>query len=155
MAKEPEFDVGAAHQYFSTDCFSKAWDLIEKTDRTPEEDEEMIRLNQASIWHWTQRDDCTPTNLSVGYWQASRVYAILRQVDNARRYGQLCLDASQGEDVPPFYLGYAYEALARAEMVAGDSVATEGYRELAQEAAGKIADADEKKWLLDDLDTIT
>jgi hypothetical protein len=154
MAKEPEFDLTAAHQYFSTDCFNKAWDLIDKADRTPEEDEEMIRLNQASIWHWTQREDCTATNLSVGYWQASRVYAILGQVDNARRYGQLCLDASQADDVPPFYLGYAFEALARAEMVAGDSLATEQYRELAQEAAGKIADADEKKWLLDDLDTI-
>ena len=154
MAKEPEFDLTAAHQYFSTDCFNKAWDLIDKADRTPEEDEEMIRLSQASIWHWTQREDCTPTNLSVGYWQASRVYAVLGQVDNARRYGQLCLDVSQGDDVSPFYLGYAYEALARAEMVAGDSVATEEYRELAQAVAGKIADADEKKWLLDDLDTI-
>ena len=154
MSKKPDFDVNAAHRYFSAQCFNRAWDLIDRADRTPQEDEEMIRLNQASIWHWTQRDDCTPTNMSTGYWQASRIYAILGQVDNARRYGQLCLGASQGEDVPPFYLGYAYEALARAESVAGNRVKTEQYLNKAYKIAEQVGDADSKKWLLDDLGTV-
>jgi hypothetical protein len=154
MADEPNFDLSVAHQHFSSDCFNKAWDLIEKSDRTPEEDEEMIRLSQASIWHWTQREDCTPTNMSVGYWQASRIYAILRQVDNARRYGQLCLETSQGADISPFYLGYAYEALARAEMVAGNRERMASYVSRARETAEKISDPDEKQWLLSDLETI-
>jgi len=154
MSKKPDFDVNAAHRYFSGQCFNKAWDLIDKADRTPQEDEEMIRLSQASIWHWTQREDCTPTHMSTGYWQASRIYAILGQVDNARRYGQLCLDASRGEDVPPFYLGYAYEALARAEAVAGNRAKTDQYLTEARQIAEQVPDADSKKWLLDDLGTI-
>ncbi len=154
MADKPDLDLSTAHQYFSSDCFNKAWDLIEKSDRTPEEDEEMIRLNQTSIWHWTQREDCSPTNMSVGYWQASRIYAVLGQVDNARRYGQLCLEISRGEDVAPFYLGYAYEALGRAEMVGGNREAMASYVGQARETAEKIADADEKQWLLSDLETI-
>jgi len=154
MSKKPDFDVNAAHRYFSAQCFNGAWDLIDKADRTPQEDEEMIRLNQASIWHWTQREDCTPTHMSTGYWQASRIYAILGQVDNARRYGQLCLDASQGEDVPPFYLGYAYEALARTEAVAGNHAKTEQYLNEAQKTAEQVSDPDSKKWLLDDLGTV-
>ena len=117
MAKTPEFDLGAAHRYFAAECFNRAWDLIDKHDRTPEEDEDMIRLNQASLYHWSQREDCTNRNLSVGYWQASRICALLGQADNARRYGELCLRYSQDEEA--FYLGYAYEALARAESVAG------------------------------------
>ena len=36
MAKAPEFDVSAARSYFSARCFNRAWDLIEKTGRTPE-----------------------------------------------------------------------------------------------------------------------
>jgi len=153
--KEPEFDVHAAHRYFSAYCFNAAWDLIDKAERSAEEDEAMLSLSLASTWHWTQREDCTPTNLSVSYWQTSRVYALLRQADNARRYAQLCLQASQGDDVPPFYLGYAYEALARAEAVAGRRQALAEYSRLARGAAERVSEPEDKKQLLADLDTIT
>jgi len=112
------------------------------------EDEEMIRLGLASTWHWTQREDCTQTNLSIGYWQTSRIYAMLGQADNARRYGHLCLAASQAEDVPPFYLGYAYEALARAEAVAGDGEHMEEYLAEAHRVAGTVPDDDARQMLL-------
>ena len=79
---------------------------------------------------------------------------MLRQADNARHYGQLCLKYSQGEDVPPFYLGYAYEALARAESVAGNLMQKEDYIRAARGAADKMKDAEAKKMLLADLDNI-
>ena len=120
MTEEPEFDVVAAHKYFSAECFNRTWGFIEKADRTPEDDEQMLLLTFASQWHWSQREDCASTNVSVGYWQISRVYSLLGQAENARKYGQLSLDALKGETGLPFYFGYAYEALARAEMVAGE-----------------------------------
>ena len=151
---EPEFDLAVAHKYFSGHCFNKAWELLEKTDRTAEEDEQMLRLSLASHWHWTQREDCTPTSVSVAYWQTSRICAVLGQAENAERYGQLCLAISQGDDISPFYLGYAYEALARAEQVAGNQDKMTQYLEEAHRIAETIANDDEKKWLLDDLATI-
>ena len=120
MTKKPDFDIESAHKYFSVQCFNQAWDLIEKQERTPEEDEEMIRLSMAASWHWTRRSDCSEVNKSIGYWQISHIYAILGQADNARRYGQLCLVASHAEDIPPFYLEYSYETLSRAEKAAGN-----------------------------------
>jgi len=153
MAKKPDFDLTAAHKYFSTHCFNKAWDLIGQPSSTPEEDEEMIRLSLASAWHWKQRDDCTQVNLSVSFWQTSRIFSILGQVDNARRYARLCLDASQGEDVAQFYLGYAYEAMARAESLAGDTQ-VEQYLKKARNVAAAMSDSDEKQMLLDDLAAI-
>jgi len=149
---KPEFDTVAAHKYFSAGCFNRAWDLIDKADRTPEEDQAMISLAHASLWHWTQRDDCTRTNRSIGYWQASRIYALLGQADNARRYGQLSLDYSEGAE--PFYIGFAYEALARAESLAGDKAKSEEYLGLAKKLANSVTDAESKKMLLDDLATI-
>jgi len=154
MVGKPEFDLQKAHRFFAAECFNRAWDLIDKTDRTPDEDEQMIQLSLASAWHWTQRDDCTATNLSVAYWQVSRIHAILGQADNARRYGQLCLAVSQAEDVLPFYLGYAYEALARAESVAGNGQQRDAYLAAAREVAGRMPDPDARKALLDDLATI-
>ena len=154
MNKKKDIDIEAAHKYFSVACFNKAWDLIDKTDRTPEEDDQMIRLSMASHWHWTQREDYAPQNASIAYWQLSRIYAILARGEEARKYGLLCLNASQAEDIAAFYLGYAYEALALAEMVSGDTKRAQEYLKEAHSAAGKITDRDEKKLLLGDLSTI-
>lgn len=151
---KPHFDLDAAHEYFSVACFNKAWELLEKSDRSTEEDEQMVRLSMTSHWHWTQREDCAPQNISVSYWQTSRIYAVLEQGENARRYAQKCIEVSQGDDVPPFYLGYAYEALARAAQVIGDQKEMKKYLEEANRVAELIADPEAKKWLLDDLESI-
>lgn len=152
MAKEPEFDVKAAHKHFAAACFNQAWGLIDKTERTPEENEQMIQLNQASLWHWTQRDDCTDQNMSIGYWQTSRIYALLSQADSARRYGLLSLEYSR--ESGPFYIGYAFEALARAEAVAGNDTEKNEYLVKARKLAKTITKPNEKKYLMDDLATI-
>jgi hypothetical protein len=154
MTEGSDFDLEAAHRYFSTQCFNRAWDLIDKPNRTAEEDEDMIHLSMAAAWHWTQRADCTNKNLSISYWQIARIYALLRQAENARYYAQRCLEVSQDEDIPPFYLGYAYEALARAESVKGERAKMKAYISLAQQAAEKVTDMDAHKGLLTDLETI-
>ena len=154
MSKKPEFDVEAAHKYFSAMCYNKAWELIDKTDRTDEENEEMIRLSLTSTWHWTQRDDWTDQNMSISYWQTSRIYSILGNAIDAKRYAELCLDVSQGDEIPPFFLGYAYEALARAEMVAGNQEKVEEYLQEAHKILAVLTDEHETKFLGDDLATI-
>ena len=154
MANKPDFDLDTAHKHFSAACFNKTWDLLDKKDRTAEDDEQMIRLTLASHYHWTQREDYNATKASVAHWQTSRVYTVVGQGKNARRYGKLCLEVSKGEGVGPFYLGYAYEALARAEMVAGNQEKMEKYLESARQAADEVPNADHKQWLLDDLVTI-
>ncbi len=51
MVKEPDFDLQAAHKFFSVTCFNQTWDLMDKAERTAEEDEEMLRLSLASHYH--------------------------------------------------------------------------------------------------------
>lgn len=154
MANSTDFDILAGHRYFSVACFNRTWDLLDKPVRTPAEDEEMLHLAFSSLWHWRQRADCTDINRSVGYWQVSRVYAVWGQGDNARRYAERCLDASRGKEIPPFYLGYAYESLARAEMVAGNKDKMEEYLQIARQVAETVPDAEARKMLQDDLATI-
>jgi len=154
MVKKQDFDLPAAHKYFSAECFNRAWDYIDKPARSTEQADKMLQLSLASLWHWTQREDCTPTNLSIGYWQVSRVYALLRQADNARHYGELCLEASQKDGVEPYFAGAAYEALARSEMVAGNEQEMERYLIQAHQIAASLPDPEEKQQLLKDLATI-
>lgn len=152
MTGTPSFDVTQAHRYFSADCFNKAWELIRKSPRTPAEDEQMIRLSQASLWHWTERADCTRANMAIGFWQAARVYAIVGRADEARRYGRLCLDHSRDES--PFLHAYAFEALARAEQAGGNSSMAAQYRSEALRLSADVADLEERDMILEDLKTI-
>jgi hypothetical protein len=154
MAATLDIDLAKAHRFFSGDCYNRAWGFIDKSNRTPLDDQEMIFLAMASLWHWTQREDCTPTNLSIGYWQLSRVYAVLGQAENARRYARLCLDCSRNGGVAPFYLGYAFEAMARAESVAQNLVEMQKYLEEAQRLAARVNDEADRDQLLADLDTV-
>lgn len=149
MAKAPDIDVPAAHKYFAAHCFNEAWDLIEKPDRTPEDDRLMVALNQASIYHWLQRSDCDNQRLSVGYWQASRIQALLRNAVEARRHAEVCLSFS-GE-LEPFYLGYAHEALARAAHVGGDMVLSGDHKAQAEKLAGAVGKKENRDLLLADL----
>ena len=152
MSDAPAFDLAAAHRHFAARCFNEAWTLIERSDRSAEDDRLMVALNQASIYHWRQRPDCSAANLSVGYWQASRIQALLGQADEARRHAEVCLHHSLG--LAPFYLGYAHEALARAEGLAGRLVAAAQHRQQATDLAARCEADDERQALLDDLATL-
>lgn len=151
MLKTPDFDLRAAHRYFAAQCFNQAWELIEKAERTPEEDETMIRLSQASHYHWTQREEYSPTNRSIALWQLARIYTVLGRPDSARHYAELCLQASQEKGVDAVFMGYAYESLARVEKLAGDKQRAQGYVASALEQAEKAEDEEDRQMLLDDL----
>jgi tetratricopeptide (TPR) repeat protein len=150
----PAFDLEEAHRYFSADCFNKTWDLLDKPVRSPDEEQEMIRMAMAAYFHWTQRKDHTPTHLSVSLWQISRVYSVLNQNWNARHYGQLCLDLSIAHRLPAFYLGYAYEALARVEVNQKDRDKASEYLKLAYELLPHIDELEDRVLLQKDLDAL-
>jgi hypothetical protein len=153
MADTPNFDVQQAHKYFSADCFNKTWDNMEKDGiRSTEENMEMLHTAIASLWHWSQREDVTQKNLSVGYWQVSRVYCLIGQPNNARRYGQLSLEYARG--LSPFFKGYAYETLARAEMISGKRYIMLTHLEKAREMLKQIEEEEDRQLLEKDLETI-
>jgi len=149
--KAPEnVDVRQAHTYFAQECFNLAWDLIEKKEREPEEMDLMIHLAHASLYHWSRRADCTDQNLSIGYWQLSRVYALAGLGDSALKAAETCLAYAQQHGVARIFVGYAHEALARAYAV----VAMIEKQQIHLEQAINIAQAlpdDEKDQLLADL----
>jgi hypothetical protein len=153
MADTPNFDVQQAHKHFSVDCFNKTWDNIDKdSNRSIEENMEMLHTAIASLWHWTQREDVTPKNLSIGYWQVSRVYCLVKQPNNARRYGLLSLQYAK--ELSPFLKGYAYETLARAEMIADKRVIMKEYLAKAHEMLELVDDEEDRQLLAKDLESL-
>lgn len=143
--------IQAVHQHFSATCFNECWNFIDKAQRSPEETEMMLLLANTSFWHWTQRSDATKQHFSVGYWQLSRVHALAGHVDLARTYGERCLSVSEEGALDPFYLGYAYEALARTEQAAGIPAKAKQWLALAFAELEKVQDPESRSYLEADL----
>ena len=67
MADTPNFDIQQAHKYFSARCFNRTWDYMQQGGkRSTEENMALPHTAIASLWHWTQREDISHQNLSVG-----------------------------------------------------------------------------------------
>ena len=102
------------HQSYAKKCFNECWNYIEKEDRSEADNEEMRRLSEVSFYHWSRVKDHTQDNISLGYWQLARVYAISWRSRGAHYYADRCIQVSEQGELDPFYHGYAYEAKARA-----------------------------------------
>jgi hypothetical protein len=153
MSDKPPFNINEAHIYFSAESFKLAWTYIEQVNRrSPDEDLAMLHTAIASLWHWSQRADVSAENLSVGYWQVSRVFNLISQPNNARTHGLLAL--KYAEFLEPFFKAYAYETLARAEMLLGNRVIMTVYLEKAHAMTKLIKNEEDRKLLLKDLESI-
>jgi len=151
MEKDQQEKIIKSHRYFSSYCFNQAWEIIDKSEKTKEDVETMLHLSHASFWHWSQVPDHTPTNLSVGYWQLSRVYALAGKGEEALFYGNRCIQIGLDNHLPPFYIGYGYEGVARAYRVLQNIENAEKNKTIALEYAEQVEEAEEKKYLQDDI----
>ncbi|MEO8888034.1 MAG: hypothetical protein ABI301_01580 [Jatrophihabitantaceae bacterium] len=125
---------------------------MEREDRTPEDDDRMLNAAHASRYHWGEVG--APANLARGDWQVSRVYALLGRPEPCIYHAQRVLDVCQRHGIGDWDLGFAYEALARAQAVAGDAAAARAYTEQALAVAQDIAEDEDRELLLGDLETI-
>ncbi len=113
----------------------------------------MIQLNQASLWHWSQRSDVGDRQRSIGYWQASRIRPLLGHGVEAVRYAKLCLDHSNA--LAPFYRAYAHEAMARrAASVFGDAAACKAHAMQARVWVQAIEEPEDRDRVVADLATL-
>lgn len=132
--------------------FNGTWTLMEKENRTREEDDAMIHMAHASAHHWRQIGQ--PQNLARGEWQCSRVYAVLRRAEPCLHHARRVLELCQEHGLRDLDLAFAYEALARGHAIAGDAGQARECTEQALAAAEDIAEADDRELLVTDLETI-
>lgn len=149
-----KIDTQTAHKFFSANFFNNTWTFIDKETRTDIENEDMILHAMGSLLHWKLRGDATDTNMSISYWQISRVYSLAQNAQEAKHYGHKCLEVSKDGKTPPFYLAYGYEAIALANFVAGDNEEATKNLNLAYKEAENITIADNKSMILVDLDAL-
>ncbi|MGD8565243.1 MAG: hypothetical protein PVF96_02730 [Candidatus Bathyarchaeota archaeon] len=140
------------HRMFAVNCFNLTWSLLDKKDRTKEEDDKMIHTAHASRFHWGEIG--TFLELERGEWQISRVYSVLGRSEPALYHANKCLEICQDNDIGDFDLAFAYEAMARAYAITGNKKECEKNIKLARESVEQIKKKEDKDYFLSELKTI-
>jgi DNA-binding transcriptional MerR regulator len=136
----------------AVDLFNGVWRLLEKEDRSVEDDDRMLHMAHASRYHWGQIG--APVNLSRGEWQCSRVYSVLGRAEPALYHARRGLEICRAHSIGDWDLAYAYESLARAHAVARDKDQARTWTEQALAAAEDIAADEDRELVLTDLEAI-
>ena len=145
-------EAAATERQQAIDLFNGVWRLMEKEDRSTEDDDTMLHMAHASRYHWGQVG--TAANLARGEWQVSRVYTLLGRAEPALHHAHRVLDICQANAIGDWDLAFAYEALARASAVAGDQQQARAWTEQALAAAEDITEDEERQLVLADLESI-
>jgi N-acetylglucosamine kinase-like BadF-type ATPase len=143
----------AQERQVAVDLFNHVWSLLDVPERTRADDDRMLHAAHASRFHWGEVGE--PVNLVRGEWQVSRVYSVLRRPEPALFHARRCLELCEQHGIGDFDLAYAYEALARASLVAGQRGAVDQYIDLARDASQRIAEQDDRDLFLKDLDELS
>jgi DNA-binding transcriptional MerR regulator len=129
--------------------FNRVWELMEKPDRSVVDDDEVLHATHASRHHWGVVG--TPLNWARGEWQCSRVYTVLGRPEPAMHHARRCLTLATENDLSPFDVGVAHEAMARAYRMVDDTAKVAEHLALADVYAEKIDDLEDRKILDGDL----
>lgn len=135
------------HRRLGAELFNRTWALLESRA----DDDELLHCAHASAYHWLLVG--TKANRARSEWQCSRVYATLGRVEPALHHARRCLElveAFPGE-MEEFDLPAAYEGLARAHAVAGDTAESRRWQARGEEACAAIADDEDREIVLVDL----
>jgi hypothetical protein len=130
------------------DLFNETWRLM----GSREDDELLLDCAHASRYHWSVAPECKPENRARSAWLLSRAYVVAGVAEPALRYAERCLELCNESSIGDWDLAFAYEALARASLLAGDREAADGWLELCR--AVEIADEEDREQLAQDLATL-
>ena len=149
MIEETKYTEQEWHRKTAVDLFNLTWRLLEKPDRTDQDNDRMIHAAHASRYHWGEVG--APANLARGEWQIAHVYTILNQSQPALYHARRCLTICETNGLADFDMAYAYESVARALACTGNTPESAKYRRLALEAGHGIQDREDRGQFLNDL----
>ena len=148
--------MSSQERQLGVDLYNSSWALMELADRTPEQDDELIHHVHASMYHWLQAPECEPKHRARGEWLCSRAYAVLGRAEPALHHAQRCLEICEqhADNIEDWDLAFAYEALARANRVAGNEEEARRFERRGRQLADEIADPEDKDIVLKDYATL-
>ena len=142
---EPGFDPAQAGKWFAIEANNRAWDLLEKQDRTTGEDTELLHAAHAACHHW--RGVGTETHHARAECLVALANAELGLAESAVRQSQCCLELVQSypDLMQDWDVAFAYDCAARAQAAAGQRSLALELKTQARDHGDRICDAEDRK----------
>ena len=144
-------DEQKMHHYMGRQLNNQTWDLLGEIDRNDDDDERMVYLAKASLYHWRKSSQFEPVNEQRGQWLLARVFAVLNRGDEALSHAENCMDITMNGSFKDFDLAYAYEGKARAYASLGLPEKMNKCFLNAKSAGKKIINDEDRKLFFSDL----
>jgi hypothetical protein len=151
VTQEEAYTLYEAHREFAKRSHGRVWQLLERPDRSADESIEMAAAAYTSLYHWTHVG--TEVHRQRGEWLIARVHTVLGHSELAIRYARRCLELTEQnkEQMVDFDLAFAYEGMARALALAGETQEAAKFLEMARTAGEAIADPEDRELFMADL----
>lgn len=142
---DPPFERDAAHKWFAIELNNISWELLEKTDRTPEEDEDLIHGAHASCFHWKKTGNLV--NHSRALCLVANAHSAIGQGTVGLHFADRCVAMIEAdrEQFSDWDLPFAVDGQARALAAVGETVSAEEKRQAARQLGDAIAGEEDKK----------
>jgi len=150
MSEEKTYSLLDAHKHFAISTNGLVWKLLEKKDRSKNDEELMIHAAHTSCYHWLQVG--TGLHHQRAEWLLSHVYAELGIASAALKHAKRCLELTEDhvELMQDFDIAYSHEALARANALSDNLQEAIMYHHNAEASGQAIADEEDRKIFLAD-----
>ncbi len=132
--------------------YNQAWDLIDKSGRTPDDDRRLLTLAMASRALWG--DIGADEQWITGDWQVAHVAALTGHAGLSLDFASAAYERATKADVPLWLKASTCEGLARAHAVAGHDAERDAWVLKAKELLGQVDDADDRAVIEGQLATI-
>jgi len=150
--KQPTDDASTWHRIFAASSFNQAWDLIEKPDRSSEDDAAMLAATFASRHHWEVVG--TDENRVVGDWQIAHIASLLGLADLSLSFARAALDRAVEQGFEGWRLASCHEGMARAHACSGNTAERDRHIKTARILLDKVDDPGERNLVMAQLESV-
>ncbi len=141
----PGFDTTEAGKWFAIEANNRAWELLERPERSEDNATEMLHAAHAACHHWMHVG--TTTNHARAECLVALVNADLGLASSAVRGAVRCLDLVEGHPdvMEDWDVAFAYDCAARARAAAGELSLARELKTQARSHGDRISGPDDKQ----------
>ncbi len=145
MKTHNSFTLEEAQQELAKGTNQRVWEMLEKSNRTPAEEEDMLLAAYTSLYLW--KEVGTAVQVQRGCWLAAKAHIALDQSEDAVHWAEKCLQITEEnpQEMEDFDLAFAQEVLARAYALAGDLKKAQEHRSRAVVLGEQIQDPEDRE----------
>jgi hypothetical protein len=146
MPERPdEEELHKRHRWFAVECNNRSWTLIERPERTADEDDELLLRAHAAAFHWQAIG--TEEQRALADLLLAHTHALIGRPDFASRYAGRAYGFFSAERREPWQRAFAEAAMAHAAAVSGRTLEHAAHYQRAGEIGASLGKEDREIFL--------